>query len=276
MNEFGRFTPENVRICAHRGGGDLWPEDTMLAYREATKRFPKVLLEGDAHLTKDGHIVIMHDDTVDRTTNGSGRIDTLTLAEIKALDAAFRFTSDGVAFPYRGKGITVPTFQEILEALPDSLFLVEMKGGAKTPETIADVIRKAGAQDRVILASFHEGLMKRLREIAPEIPTCFTYGKGMQMLRALREGGWESYEPPHLLLALPDEIQQNLQLTKQEVEAIRAKGILFQVHTVNDPEEMRHFLDLGVDSIITDRPDLLERVIGEFSATDRIDVADRP
>lgn len=263
MNQ-GRFTRENIRICAHRGGKALWPENTVLAYTESSKRFPKLLIEGDAQLTADGEVVLIHDDSVDRTTNGTGRVFQLTLAQIKELDAGYRFTTDGGAtFPYRGQGITIPTFAEALAAVPGGLFLIEMKGGAQTPRIMAEVIRNARAEDRVILASFHEGLMQKLKQAAPEIATCFTYGKGMQMLRALREGNWNEYEPPHLLLALPDDIQKNLKLTRDEVAAIRAKGVLVQVHTVNDPAEMREFIELGVDSIISDHPDVLERVLAE-------------
>lgn len=265
MNQ-GRFTRENIRICAHRGGKALWPENTILAYTESSKRFPKLLIEGDAQLTADGEVVLIHDDSVDRTTNGAGRVFQLTLAQLKELDAGYRFTTDGGAtFPYRGQGITIPTFAEALAAVPDGLFLIEMKGGAQTPRIMAEVIRNAHAEDRVILASFHEGLMQKLKQAAPEIATCFTYGKGMQMLHALREGNWNEYKPPHLLLALPDDIQKNLKLTREEVAAIRAKGVLVQVHTVNDPAEMREFLDLGVDSIISDHPDVLERVLAEIN-----------
>lgn len=261
----GRFTRENIRICAHRGGKALWPENTILAYTESSKRFPKLLIEGDAQLTADGHVVLIHDNSVDRTTNGTGRVGHLTLAQIKELDAGYRFTPDnGATFPYRGKGLTIPTFAEALASVPNGLFLLEMKGGSRTPQLMADIIREAQAEDRIILASFHDGLMQQLKQAAPSVATCFTYGKGMQMLRALREGQWDGYKPPHLLLALPDDMQKSLKLTREEVAAIRAKGVLVQVHTVNDAADMREFIELGVDSIISDHPDVLDRVLREM------------
>ncbi|MBP8132525.1 MAG: glycerophosphodiester phosphodiesterase, partial [Candidatus Hydrogenedentes bacterium] len=191
-----RITRASLRLCAHRGGSALWPENTLLAFTEVSKRFPGTLLESDARLTADGQVVLMHDETVDRTTNGHGEVSAMTLAELKALDAAWHFSPDGgQTFPCRGQGITVPTFAEALEALPESLFLIEIKGGAALPAAMVELLRRMGAQDRVILASFHEGLMGYIRKTAPEIATCFTYGSGIRMLQALRSGDWAGYTP---------------------------------------------------------------------------------
>lgn len=260
-----RITRAALRLCAHRGGSALWPENTLLAYRETSRQFPGALLEGDARLTADGQIVLMHDETVDRTTNGQGEVAKMTLAELKALDAAWRFTRDGGrTFPYRGQGVTVPTFAEVLETLPDAMFLIEIKGGASLPAAIIDLIRRTGAQDRVILASFHEGLMHVVRKTAPEIATCFTYSSGIRMLGALRNGDWASYAPEDTLLALPDDLERRYALTADEIRAIQSKGVFVQVHTVNAREEMVRLLRLGVDSLITDHPDVLAEVIVEI------------
>ncbi len=259
------LTRATVRLCAHRGGKGLWPESTLLAYREVSKHFPSVLLEGDARLTADGHIVLMHDDTVDRTTNGQGAVAQFTLAEIKALDAGYRFTQDdGKSFPYRGQGITVPTFEEALQTLPDAVFLIELKRGSALPEAMIALLRRMNATQRVILASFHEALLQVVRKTAPEIATCFTFGSGIRMLQALRDGDWAAYTPEDLLLALPDELEQRYALTAEEIRAIQAKGVLVQVHTVNRHDEMVRLLELGVDSIITDYPDVLAEVLAQI------------
>jgi len=259
-----RITRASLRLCAHRGGSALWPENTLLAFTEVSKRFPGTLLESDARLTADGQVVLMHDETVDRTTNGHGEVSAMTLAELKALDAAWHFSPDGgQTFPCRGQGITVPTFAEALEALPESLFLIEIKGGAALPAAMVELLRRMGAQDRVILASFHEGLMGYIRKTAPEIATCFTYGSGIRMLQALRSGDWAGYTPEDTLLALPDDLERHYALAADEVRAIQGKGVFVQVHTVNSREEMLRLLRLGVDSIITDHPDVLAEVIAE-------------
>ncbi|MBP8130411.1 MAG: hypothetical protein KA184_12600, partial [Candidatus Hydrogenedentes bacterium] len=108
-----------------------------------------------------------------------------------------------------------------------------------------------------------EGLMGYIRKTAPEIATCFTYGSGIRMLQALRSGDWAGYTPEDTLLALPDDLERHYALAADEVRAIQGKGVFVQVHTVNSREEMLRLLRLGVDSIITDHPDVLAEVIAE-------------
>ena len=93
-------------LGAHRGGRALWPENTVVAFRACAERWPDILLEGDLHLTADGHVVVLHDATVDRTTDGAGPVAGMTLEQVKQLDAGYRFTpDDGATFPWRGKGV---------------------------------------------------------------------------------------------------------------------------------------------------------------------------
>src|SRR5215208_3873072 len=102
-------------VIAHQGGDGIWPGDTMYAFEKAVEIGADVL-EMDAHITKDRQIVLMHDEEVDRTTDGTGLIEDLTLAELKELDAAYRWSNDDdKTFPYRGKGIQVPALEELFE-----------------------------------------------------------------------------------------------------------------------------------------------------------------
>ena len=123
------FKRENSHflVFAHRGGGGLYPENTLEAFRYSAKIGVDVL-ELDVHSTSDGALVVMHDGSVDRTTDGSGKISEMTLEAVKKLDAGYKFSSDnGLSFPFRGKGITIPTLQEIFDALPEMTFNVEPK-----------------------------------------------------------------------------------------------------------------------------------------------------
>lgn len=260
------FRQKPLVLGAHRGGKDMWPENTLLAYKEAARQWPDILLEGDLQLTSDGQVVLMHDHTVDRTTNGTGLVKDKTLAELKALDAGHHFTRDrGKTFPYRGQGVTIPTLAELFEALPEHRYIFELKEGAGLAEAAVEVIRKAGLQERVILASFNPILIQEVKKIAPEIPTCYDYPGAMVLLTTLRQGDWDAYQPTDLMLSVPDNLQSRFNIQPDEIKKIREKGILYQVHTLNRVDEMRAALEYGADSILTDRPDLLHELLSSLS-----------
>ncbi|MEA3366101.1 MAG: glycerophosphodiester phosphodiesterase family protein, partial [Candidatus Hydrogenedentes bacterium] len=262
--DFEQFLSKPFLLGAHRGGGFVWPENTLVAFTEAAKTYPGILLEADARLTADGHIILRHDDTVNRTTNGTGRPEEMTLAELKALDAAYNFTLDGgKTFPYRGKGLTIPTLEEALQAVPNERFQIEAKGGPKLMEAIVEVIRRNNAGHRVLLCSFFPESMARLREIAPDLARTFDFDTGKKLLHALWQGDWDNYQPSDHVLSMMQRHLQEYSLTQEEIRAVRAKGILFQIHTPNDEASLRKYLALGVDSILTDRPDLLAGILAE-------------
>ncbi len=256
------FLKQDSIVGIHRGGGFLWPEETQLAYTEAAQRFPGALLEGDIRLTADGHVVMLHDRTVERTTDGAGPVDGMALAQVQQLDAAYHFTPDGgKTYPYRGQGVRIPLFKDVLEACPDSVFLIDLKAGEALPAAAIAVIREVDAADRVILASFLPGLVDKARAIAPGIATAFCYPDGRKLFDALMQGQWEGYRPAAHMLALPSELAAHFDVGAQEVAALKAKGIYTQIHTINDPGAMRKHLTEGFDNILTDRPDLLAEVL---------------
>lgn len=262
-----RFFEKPITLGAHRGGAALWPENTVYAFTQAAARWPDVLLESDARLTADGHVVLIHDGTVDRTTDGTGLVERMTLAEIKALDAGYRFTLDGgTTFSHRGQGITVPTLAEALDALPDLRFLIELKPGADLAKAVLDVLRKAHALDRVVLASFMPGLMGRIRQLGPCALTCFDLSSGRRMLDALRGGDWDAYEPTDVMLAIDLGIMNRFGITPEEIRVFHAKGIRVLLHTINRRNEMHELLDMGVDGFLTDKPDVLAEVLEERAA----------
>jgi len=258
------FFAKPLTLGAHRGGRVLWPENTLVAFTQAATRWPDVLLEGDLQVTADGHVVLLHDWTVDRTTDGTGRIVGKTLAEVRALDAGCRFTPDrGKTFPYRGKGIGIPTLAEVLDALPNARFLFEMKGAAGIADATVRIIQQANAVERVALASFNSWAMQRVRELAPRIICCYDINTGLGMVKALRGAHWNAYQPAAGILALDDDAIRGFALTPDDFRAIRSKGIAVLIHTINDRREMRSYLDTGVDSILTDRPDVLAEVLAK-------------
>jgi glycerophosphoryl diester phosphodiesterase len=251
-------------LGAHRGGAALWPENTLTAFRAAAERWPDAIMETDARLTADGQVVLLHDDTVDRTTDGKGPVGSMSLAEVRKFDAGFRFTTDGgKTFPHRGKGVTIPTLAEALKALPRSRFEIELKPVDGVADAVVDLIKAAGAEDRVLLASFDPRLTLRAQRLAPQIAFCYEFLGGVRMLDQLRRGDWAAYRPTAEVLSIPTNMLRRFALTADEVRAIRAKGIFLQVHTINQRARIQEMLNLGADSILSDRPDLLAEVVSQ-------------
>jgi glycerophosphoryl diester phosphodiesterase len=243
-------------LGAHRGGVRTGPENTALAFRETARRYPDMLLETDARLTKDGRVVLLHDETVDRTTDGKGKIASLTFAEVRRLDAGYRFSPDGNTFPYRAKDVRIATLEEALDAAPTHRFEIDLKD-ATVADRVADILIRKNATDRVLFASFVPAAMAKIRERLPNAATCYDFGNGARLLAALRGSGWDAYQPEADVLSMMKEQVAQYRLTDAEIQRIRAKGIKFQIHTLDEPEEIRRWLRVGVDSILTDRPDVL-------------------
>ena len=247
---------------AHRGGANLWPEHTLVAFQGAADAGADVL-EIDLWSTSDGVLVVMHDDTVDRTTDGTGAVKGLTFDELRALDAGYHFTTDGGAtHPYRGTGIQVPTLDEVLAAHPDALFNLEIK--QQSPSIIAPVIaavRDAGIEEQVVLGSFYDTVTAEVRNQAPEILTVFGTAEGLE-LYSLAEEYEDIYTPPTALFAAPVEYS-GLEMTAELVAKSHRVGVNIHAWTVNDRDEMNRVLDMGVDGIITDDPVTLQEVLAE-------------
>ncbi|MGV3617706.1 MAG: glycerophosphodiester phosphodiesterase family protein [Fimbriimonas sp.] len=243
-------------LGAHRGGVRSVPENTALAFTETARRYPDILLETDVRGTRDGELVLLHDETVDRTTDGKGKVADLTLAEVRRLDAGYRFSPAGKNFPYRGKGVRIATLAEALDAAPSHRFELDVKSTA-IADKVADLLIEKRATDRVLLASFVPAVMTRLRQRLPDAAVCYDFGNGARLLAALRGNGWEAYRPEADVLSLTKEQVASFKITDEEIRRIRAKGIRFQIHTLDAADEIARWRKTGVDSVLTDRPDTL-------------------
>lgn len=255
------FFDRPLTVIAHRGGADLWPEETMLAFGRAASLSSDLIFEMDVQMTADGVLVLMHDDTVNRTTNGMGAVSSLTYAQLSALDAGYRFTSDGgVSFPHRGTGLQVLKFDDVLAAFPDRRMLIEVKAEAGTAavKPVIDAIRSHNMQSRVALSSFDERQVAIMRAEAPEIPTLYSEASATALVLGLLNG---SFTPSLLvddILDLPYNLITSGVVPASALSFIqKSLGVKVLVDTVNDLPTMQYFLDLPVDGIITDRPDLL-------------------
>jgi glycerophosphoryl diester phosphodiesterase len=255
-------------VIAHQGGDGVWPGDTMYAFERAVSIGVDVL-EMDAHITKDEHIVLMHDEEVDRTTDGTGLIEDLTLVEIKQLDAAYGWSNDeGITFPFRGQGIQVPALDELFEAFPQMRYVIEIKL-TRNPidKPLCDLIRQHNMQDKVLVASFHDEAMQSFRAVCPEVATSASRGEvtafvllGKVFLSGLIVPDYEAIQPPYD----PQDSMNIPIMTERFIREAHAKNIAVEPWTVNDPALMRQYIEWGVDGIITDRPDLMLEVLEEM------------
>lgn len=253
-------------VIAHQGGDGVWPGDTMYAFEKAVEIGVDVL-EMDAHITKNGQIVLMHDETVDDTTDGTGLIEEMTLDELRKLDAAYDWTlDDGATFPYRGRGIQVPTLDEVFEKFPQMRFVIEIKL-TRDPieEPLCDLIREYGMQDKVVVASFHDDVMKSFRSACPEVATSASRTEVRNYVLLGKAFLWGFYLPDFQTIQPPWDPEESLGIqimTGRFIRESHAKGIRVEPWTVNDPELMKLYIEWGVDGIITDRPDLMLEVLG--------------
>ena len=257
-----------VMVIAHQGGDGIWPGDTMYAFDKAVETGADVL-EMDAHITLDGEIVLMHDEKVDRTTDGSGLIEDLPLSKLKLLDAAYRWTNDGGAtFPYRGRGIQVPTLDELFERFPDKRYLIEIKL-TRNPihQPLCDMIREYDMQEKVVVASFHDDSMALFRKTCPGVATGASKGEvtPFVIIGKLFLGGWLS--PQYQSLQVPWETSESYGIpimTERFIREAHAKNLHVEPWTVDDPALMKQYIQWGVDGIITDRPDVMMEVLKEL------------
>jgi glycerophosphoryl diester phosphodiesterase len=258
------FEGDQFLVIAHQGGEGLRPSNTMASFSHAVELGVDVL-EMDIHSTADDVIVVMHDDTVDRTTDGTGRIQDLTLQEIQSLDAGYYWTDDsGESYPYRGQGITVPTLEELFIAFPDMSMNIEIKQESPSiVESFCQLLRDYEKVDSVLVASFHQATMEEFREKCPGVASSMVESEIRRffILNTIFLGA--IFRAPSEAIQIP-EFSGNLHVaTERFVKAAHGHNVQVHVWTVNEIEDMERMIDIGVDGIITDRPDRLIEVVGQ-------------
>jgi glycerophosphoryl diester phosphodiesterase len=219
------------------------------------------MLEMDVHSTRDGEVVVIHDESVDRTTDGSGRIEDLTFGQIQELDAGYRFLDPSGVPSFQGCGVRIPRFEEVLESLPGVRMNVEAKGRGVAPGLV-EVIRRHGAEDRVLVAAEWEANRKAVRGYPGPWGASRRHLFGFVLRIHLPGGRW--YTPGCDALQIPETHQGIRVLTPRFVREAHRRNLPIHVWTVDEPEDMRRLLAMGVDGIQTDRPDLLAPILCEL------------
>ncbi len=252
-------------LIAHRGGGGLAPENTLAAFDLAV-RLGADALEIDVRRTRDGAVVVFHDDETSRLTGQPGTIEARTLEEVRTLDAGFSFSPDGGAtFPFRGDGLAVPTLAELLARHP----AVRLNVDAKTDDeplarALAEVLLAASALDRACVGSFHDAQAERLGAL---LPGCARYlpeqAATCHVMAAKAGAGGEGCPEGYDLASLPHRMGDLPVVDGPVVTWLHSRGMRVHAWTVDDPADMRELLRLGVDGIVSDRPDILKGVLAE-------------
>lgn len=248
-------------LIGHRGGAGLAPENTIAAFRNGADVWGADMIELDVRATSDGHCVVIHDSTVDRTTDGTGVVALMSLATLRELDAGYRFTRDGGAtHPFRGRGVRIPTLEEVLEALPAVPLTVEVKtGAAQIP--LFETLRRFNAHDRVAIA----GMYRRDRTLFSSWPGAVSAStEDIRRFFVWHRAGLGRWFPPRAdLVQVPETWDGRRVVTRRFVRDLRARGIPVHVWTVDDADDMMRLLDWGVAGIVTDRPDILALLLHE-------------
>lgn len=270
-----------VVAYAHQGGAWEWPSSTLYAIRRAIEA-GATGIELDVHATADGELVVSHDATVDRTTDGTGVIAAMTLESLRALDNAHWFipgadVSPGhppADYPYRGRApgdrdFAIPTLREVLEEFPGVALNLDIKQTAPAVEpyeaALAALLEEYGRRDDVIVASFFDAALDRFTAVAPHIATSAGTAGTTDFWRAVHRG----HRPPELqavAFQVPEHVGDMVVVDELFVSAAHQAGIAVHVWTINDEAMMHHLVDLGVDGIITDLPTTLQGVLAARGA----------
>lgn len=236
-------------VIAHRGASQIAPENTLAAFRAAVELGADAI-ELDAKLTADGVIVVHHDSTLERTTSGQGPISSWTLSELGRLDAGGKFSDEFT-------GERIPTLREVLAAVGnDVLVNVELTNYAHAmdalPERAVSLVREMGMEKRVLFSSFNPIALRRIGRSATDIPVGLLL---MRMEPAWMRGLLKSFTPHNAV-----HLQTDL-ATPEAVAREHARGRVVNVWTVNERQQMKELLEMGVDGLITDVPDLAREVL---------------
>jgi glycerophosphoryl diester phosphodiesterase len=247
-------------VVAHRGASAHAPENTLEAFRQAVEMGADAI-ELDVHLTKDGQLVVIHDETLERTTDTQGRVSELTMRQIRRADAGYRFTAADGSFHFRGKGLKVPTLPEVLRWLPAGTGLVVEITATAAARPVAETlhgsaVRTAGAVSAI---SFEQRAIDEVHELDPELPTGYllvpfeSFDAGLSYAVQSGHAAVHLYEGDLGLDPAP------------KLSQARAFGLLVGCYVVNDPVRMAHLAAYGLWGFVTDLPDVGRQALGPRS-----------
>mmetsp|Transcript_16224 Transcript_16224/g.21319 ORF Transcript_16224/g.21319 Transcript_16224/m.21319 type:complete len:401 (-) Transcript_16224:770-1972(-) len=284
---------DKVWVIAHRGGNNLWPDNTVFAFKNAMA-LGSDILEFDVRLTSDNEVVVIHDETTGETTEVDSRVQDLTLAELQSLDAGYSFGSlyretaafdspersdPAQTFPFRGLGLRIPTLVEVFVEFPDVPKLIEMKAlveGLENPTVpddlianLCDLIQTYNQTDKVIIGSFLQDAVESFRDICPDVSVSPGYSSIFSLYLAAMFGMEKAVSPAYETISIPESVDIGpftIEVTKKRMfEAAKNRNVKTGVWTINDVDSMEELIERGARGIITDRVDLLQNLNGNLT-----------
>ncbi|MGX4677657.1 glycerophosphodiester phosphodiesterase [SAR92 clade bacterium H246] len=253
------YQSDSFNVIAHGNGRALLPGNTLEAGVNALSVGADIL-EMDIHLTADNHLVVRHDDIIDTTTNGTGAIAEMSLAQIQQYDVGFhKIDYPGLVAP---SGIMVPTLESIFQKMPSSYYIIELKPEETDPaDQLCLLIKQYGLQDQVLVGSFYTSVLEYFRDTCSEVPTSLGQSEVIVMVAMSALGLGHLYSPAGSSVQLPLTYFGIKILTPAILVAAHQMNLRVDIWTVNDTTIMRDLIDMGVDGVITDRPDLLRQLV---------------
>lgn len=264
------FESQRPLVIAHQGGELLAPSNTMTAFQQAVDLGVDVL-EFDIHITKDGHLVTIHDPTVDRTTNGSGFVHELRLNEIQDLDAGYHFEDLDGDFSYRDKGVYIPTLEEVFQSFPNMRMVIEIKDdnpaskNEEISEKLWSLIQKYQKEDQVVVASFDQKILDQFDKVSDRKVALSAGEEEIKKFVIFKKLFLANlYKPSADAFQIPTE-QSIINLASPSIiKEAQRRNVNIQYWTIDDKETMRSLLEDGANGIITNRPDLMLEVLEEM------------
>lgn len=255
------FGPVVPIAFAHRGGAKRWPENTLLAFGNAAALGYRHI-ETDIQLTSDGHFVCFHDPTLERTTNGRGRVREHTLAELERLDAGHNFVENG-SYSFRGAGARIPTLEDALSLDEGLRYNLEIKSEDPVlARRLWDLIEHHRIHDRVLVACEHDPVTEAFRiHSRGRVATSAGRRGALHFWARVLSGTWKAAMFPFDALQIPPVFHGIEVITPRFVEAAHHHGIQIHIWTIDDPAQMVQLLAAGVDGLMTDLPDVLLEVL---------------
>ena len=256
------FAGSDFEVIAHGAGRGPKPNDTLEAALHSDQLGADVL-EIDIHASRDGVLVLSHDDSVDAMTDGTGLIREMTFAELQQLDAAAGFDAgDGPSL--RNTGVRIPALEAVFESLPRARYIIEIKQQQPSiAAALCSMIRKHGLQRQVLVASFGSQAIMEFRSGCPEVATSLSQPETTWLVVLQKLGLAHLYPLQGVALQVPMASSGLTIVTSRFVRDMQERGLRVQVWTINDAQQMRELIEQDVDGIITDYPGRLQSVVSD-------------
>lgn len=257
-------------VIAHQGGELLAPSNTMAAFNKAVELGADVL-EFDIHITMDGQLVAIHDKTVDRTTNGKGKVHDFTLEDLQKLDAGYHFKDLNGEFSYRGKEVYIPTVEEIFKAFPDMRMIIEIKANnpperiQEISESFWDLIKEYRMEEQIIVASFSQEIVQHFQELTNGRVAVAAGEAEVKKFVLLKKFFLANlFNTKVNAIQIPTEASIFNLAHPSIIKEAQRRNLIIQYWTIDDKKTMRTLIEHGADGIMTNRPDLMIELLHEM------------